>query len=298
MPSCDVCGKNFSLEKYLKVHRNIHSYNKAYQCDICDKSFTHQSTLYGHKKIHNKTREVYSCDICEKTFTLKANLKAHMNVHSNGQAFPCNICGKAFSYKKSLDIHIVTHTGEKQYSCSVCNKSFSQKANLITHQKLHLGEKRFVCSVCKKSFSRKENLNRHFRIHSGEKPFSCNNCGRLFSDQSVKINHSKRCFQSANKTAKTLPMFDHFVVGDEVMKGESKQESETNSEVLDDVTVKTKHCQDIANDNVNDRNNDDMIEATNVLDVVKQEVQDDDYFVSELVEQSLEVSEHNLQLDQ
>jgi len=56
---CDVCGKNFTLEKNLKVHiSRSHLKEKPFECEICKKKFGYKHSLQRHiQNIHSDKKE-------------------------------------------------------------------------------------------------------------------------------------------------------------------------------------------------------------------------------------------------
>ena len=49
---------------------------RPYVCDECGKSFTRQGGLFIHKKIHSDVR--FECKLCDKKFVQKSQLAVHM----------------------------------------------------------------------------------------------------------------------------------------------------------------------------------------------------------------------------
>jgi len=55
--SCDLCGKYFSCQSELTVHKSVHIGERTYFCNVCDKSFNYESSLKEHlKRLHNLDR--------------------------------------------------------------------------------------------------------------------------------------------------------------------------------------------------------------------------------------------------
>ena len=61
---CDVCGKGFVANEYLKDHANVHTGEKPYKCIYCSMSFAskgthamHQRTHLGHRRKYSKTKQ-------------------------------------------------------------------------------------------------------------------------------------------------------------------------------------------------------------------------------------------------
>ncbi|CAH0550415.1 unnamed protein product [Brassicogethes aeneus] len=161
---CHICGKNFRLSTYLKVHiQCFHFGYKRFNCSECSKKFASKSSLTEHMNIHFNRRP-FTCEICGKTFRQHSSLKVHKIFHNDDLPFSCTICSKRFKRAQQLKIHVYTHTGEKPYKCKVCEKSFRLSSNLKRHQDCH-NKSAFKCEVCACSFSHLKYLNVHRTTH-------------------------------------------------------------------------------------------------------------------------------------
>lgn len=49
---CDVCGKHFATNEYLKCHKRCHMGAKPYKCDVCGKTFGLRASLAQHSNVH------------------------------------------------------------------------------------------------------------------------------------------------------------------------------------------------------------------------------------------------------
>ncbi|KAM4033114.1 uncharacterized protein ACNLHF_020120 [Anomaloglossus baeobatrachus] len=187
---CSECGKYFSCQSSLVVHRRSHTGEKPYPCPECGKCFAEKSKLVVHLRIH-AGEKAFACLDCGKCFNLKNYLLRHHRTHTGEKPFSCSECGKYFADKSSVVAHQRTHTGEKPFSCPECGKCFADKSSAVTHQRTHTGEKPFSCSECGKCFTKISNLGKHQRTHTGEKPFSCSECGKCFADKSSVLTHQR-----------------------------------------------------------------------------------------------------------
>ena len=97
----------------LKMHvLNVH---KGWKCDACGKSFTRQWYVNVHKReVHENTEKQFSCNTCDKQFKNINNLRNHVNLfHNVVKNFKCDICDKAFSQKGVLNAHKNNHSKKK-----------------------------------------------------------------------------------------------------------------------------------------------------------------------------------------
>ncbi|GMR37821.1 hypothetical protein PMAYCL1PPCAC_08016, partial [Pristionchus mayeri] len=58
---CDICGKEFSWERSLRIHSNTHKEEEMerlpYKCDYCAKRFMSSSHLCSHRKVEDSVRD-------------------------------------------------------------------------------------------------------------------------------------------------------------------------------------------------------------------------------------------------
>ena len=214
--SCDICGRQFRTNKWLRKHAVTHS-DKASKPLYAPVSTTNKLSIRevtypcsagriiasdeksklktGHM---NKQSKQPSCDVCGRQFNHKKNLRWHAETHLEKARKPlCDICGKRFSTKKCLKRHVATHKEKEPIKCDVCGKVFIHKGLLHQHNLVHATDKPFQCNVCgKKLLSR--NILRHSKIHEKKLPV-CHICGMTFSLLSNMRRHIKQFHQGAEE---------------------------------------------------------------------------------------------------
>ncbi|XP_063814299.1 oocyte zinc finger protein XlCOF7.1-like isoform X2 [Pseudophryne corroboree] len=187
---CSICGKCFTSNSHLLIHLRLHAGEKPFACLECGKSFKSNSHLVTHQRIH-RGEKPFLCMECGKSFNDKSNFGRHKRIHTGEKPFMCNECGKGFNRKANLLIHERTHIGEKPFSCTECGKCYTSKAELVRHKVFHTGGKQFACPDCEDKFNDKSSLIIHQMIHKGEKLYSCSECGKCFANNSLLMTHER-----------------------------------------------------------------------------------------------------------
>ena len=119
---CLHCDMKFNRFDGMKRHEQKHSLPK-YECDFCGKTFTVEKKLKIHKVIHTEEKP-YLCSQCPMKFKRLDAMRTHVRgVHTDERPYPCDECSKSFKSRQKLDIHRRLHTGIKSmFSCVL--KSF------------------------------------------------------------------------------------------------------------------------------------------------------------------------------
>jgi uncharacterized Zn-finger protein len=106
--TCQLCGKHFSKELYLKQHLRSHR-ELSHRCATCGKRYETEEELNEHQ------------------------LKGHMV----DKPFKCNYCMKSFCHKSDLNRHLLNHTKGKKFKCDQCSKSFARSDHMLKHELTH-----------------------------------------------------------------------------------------------------------------------------------------------------------------
>ncbi|XP_022824744.1 zinc finger protein 718-like isoform X1 [Spodoptera litura] len=135
---CEHCPEEIpNARAYWKHFRLMHP-NENYPlqkncvCDICGKMFTCNALLVMHKRTHFGERP-YKCSQCDKACFTAFDLRVHQQKHSDTRPFPCNICSKAFKRKEALERHLKIHSGDNPFKCEICGVAFSKSCTRTLH---------------------------------------------------------------------------------------------------------------------------------------------------------------------
>ena len=188
---CSECGKEFTRERYLLRHMQLHS-GDCYTCQDCGRNFKTLRYLYKHSLVVHSKEKNHVCSNCGKTFATKQCLDAHMYIHSNERPFHCEICGQSFKKKLTLNAHLTVHSSEKCFTCGTCGKQFSRSCGLQRHELIHSGVQPYECSVCGMKFNQSCSVTRHMLTHTGKKPYSCDICGERFTQSGGLTSHRRK----------------------------------------------------------------------------------------------------------
>lgn len=139
---CTTCDVMFASSSLLKSHNSTFhkvtppNKEKKFECDQCGKKYSSNHLLNLHKKSHLNLKE-YACKFDECSFRTNSpyDLNNHMKrMHSTLRPFPCNLCMKSFKRRCELKTHTDTvHTDLKTYvKCPMCETIVLEKG-LTSH---------------------------------------------------------------------------------------------------------------------------------------------------------------------
>ena len=113
----------------IKVHSGL-----DFKCELCGKCFKRQQYLKNHSGIHTESN--IECKLCGKFYNTKQSLAAHVgNYHSKKPKVKCNHCGKLLSTEENLKLHIPKCKRIKfeEFHCDSCGKIFKSENSLKKH---------------------------------------------------------------------------------------------------------------------------------------------------------------------
>ncbi|XP_056901501.1 zinc finger protein 1035 [Takifugu flavidus] len=145
---CPICSMQFSSKSSLLDHQNKkHSLGKAFKCKICGKFFSLRRYLRKHELRHeqaktkntNKPADKFKCTQCSAEFSTSSELSLHKRFHAEKEVgkHRCDMCYKSFSQLSLLWQHQESHVGQIVYECNECDKAFAFPHLLEEHQQSH-----------------------------------------------------------------------------------------------------------------------------------------------------------------
>ncbi|KAL1435593.1 hypothetical protein MTO96_010975 [Rhipicephalus appendiculatus] len=158
---CSRCHFTTDTKANLEEHEVMHKDHRVV-CIICGRRFSNNECLEVHKQVHTAAK-LYECDVCGQCFNVLSNMKRHRNLHS-GAVGPhtCPDCGRAFHQKSHLRSHLRTHTGERPFQCSQCNERFTEIGSARKHERMmHAGQYPHYCPHCSKGLANTYKLRKH-----------------------------------------------------------------------------------------------------------------------------------------
>ena len=99
---CNECGKEFSEEAKLGLHKYYAHKETPFECAKCGEKGVGAQKLKDHMKKHNAQNNIYKCELCQFETHKSGNLKRHIKLHSEVNSKTkkvssvCEPCGKTF----------------------------------------------------------------------------------------------------------------------------------------------------------------------------------------------------------
>ena len=125
--TCNICGKEFKSEFYLKSHKLIHTGDLPFGCDKCSARFNRRDKLKRHALIHEDNKR-YQCPFrengkCKKEFHRLDKLQSHIKTHGN---------------TKQIAQNDYVEKREKLIKCLYCEETFKiEKMRRMHHENIH-----------------------------------------------------------------------------------------------------------------------------------------------------------------
>ncbi|KAJ8679353.1 hypothetical protein QAD02_015140, partial [Eretmocerus hayati] len=147
--SCTICNKDFASRQGLNLHFKKSENAERCSCEICGKEFCLNRDLITHKRIDHprESTEKYMkhfCKLCGKKFNQRSNLIKHQKVHLGQELYSCGVCSRKFEHNSCSTKHIKMHSdgsqsqkqnsGAEPYSCRTCRKEYDSVYDLKNHR--------------------------------------------------------------------------------------------------------------------------------------------------------------------
>ena len=146
IPTCNICGAQFSSTTSLRTHLDIHYDRRPYACRFCEMKFRQLGHLSNHcKKVHNEEFP-YQCNLCSATFKGPILVKKHMQIAHGLTEKPSELDGfqepaiprySNIDYEPKQYIRIVNPNSEQiEYACGFCDptaRTFKSLSGLRRH---------------------------------------------------------------------------------------------------------------------------------------------------------------------
>ena len=218
---CDICQKQFTTAKSVRIHRLTHTGEKKFQCPHCPWKFYLAWKLKRHMtRAHENAPDTnkFPCEMCTKDFFKEAALKNHVaKVHPG--PYQCNFCkAKPFTDREKFKQHCDEKHSGNCVTCDLCELQFSSGRNLQIHEQ-HSHLKTHLCDLCGYSFSRKDEMLEHLKFNHFDgdevalnaaypnidvsiqqtnfeelrKTLKCTRCGKVLKKYSGLMSHMKSC---------------------------------------------------------------------------------------------------------
>ena len=193
--TCETCGHMAKSEEHLKIHKQIKHFGiKKYRCDFeeCAKQFSTNKYLKVHRRTHESSI-IFPCDKCEFTTKLRTNLAKHRTRSHNEDStenLSCTDCTYYAPNKEKLQSHFKSHHGDFFHECAECGKKFRDRRKYMLHLKRDHEGIRYKCEICEKTFTMHNVMQAHKKREHEGFTLDCDKCTHVATSQRALRFHT------------------------------------------------------------------------------------------------------------
>ncbi|XP_017787940.1 PREDICTED: zinc finger protein 260-like [Habropoda laboriosa] len=176
---CDVCGKVYQNEYFLRVHQTMGKNRRTACCRRYERVKGGQEVSENGVSKGGKGRKVFKCPQCKWRFRNWRLLHRHMQRHL--LSYKCNVCGAVFKYKASFLKHEEAHRDKDAKSTR--RLTTKNKSSSILQRRII-----FRASRNRKRRSNSRRLNNSCRVQRKNLPSNCRNFEPEETNEDEKVS--------------------------------------------------------------------------------------------------------------